>query len=368
MYKMSKQTKKNIFVILTVFSMFFILYISPSAVSTIYNIYNLPTSTDTVSGIGTVTYYDLSSVSNYLGVFYRTSNYASYLFSPSGSFSVPYPSNVTNTRSAFTWNVDSSGSGNVFSFEGFPLNLRCSFIFEITVDFTSYTDSSLILPISFILSSSRVTAQANFISFTSSSFSQLETSTSSVIYTQSHAFPTGIHTFYYSFDFPLIQFQSIPVYPYLSCPINTSSVSLEGTSYTVSLDSIICYTYSAIGSSGGSGSGEGSGSGSFDDSNIVNGLDDVNDSINDLENTLTNGQQIDLENDEVLPSEQYDDAEDNIDSASTDLSSFLDYITGAVDWFPQMWNTLLDSSAGFNPFFLLSPAVIFLILRSILGR
>lgn len=360
---MSYQTKKNIFVILISFSIFFCFYIFPSALP-LYNIYNLPFSTDYVSGVGTVTYYDLTSVTNYNGFYVRPTSSTSFSYYPSGSVSVPISSNYVNI--GLVWSVYQSSNSPSFILDGFSSNLTAHFSFDFNVSFSSYTDPGLFVPLSLIVTPYRISNPNSFLSLSNNRFSQLDNDTSSVVYTVSHTFPIGSSSYSFSFDFPLIQYQNVPLYVYLSAPINLSSYNLTDTSYTISLNNIVFYTYN-----GGSGSGSGSSGGdvgSFDDSNIVQGLDDVQQGLNDLENTLTNGQLIDFENDDVLPSQSYEDAEDNIDVAGQDLASFLDYITAALNWFPQMWNTLLDDSGGFNPFFLLTPAAGFLILRSLLGR
>lgn len=105
---------------------------------------------------------------------------------------------------------------------------------------------------------------------------------------------------------------------------------------------------------------------------IDNGLDDINDSINHLESTLTqNGQTPEFSTDETLPVDDIEDANNGIESAQANFNNFFaDYFlhSNVGAWFTQLWDTLLDSSGVGTPFLFLTPAALFLIVRSLFGR
>lgn len=103
-------------------------------------------------------------------------------------------------------------------------------------------------------------------------------------------------------------------------------------------------------------------------SDVNQGVSDLNDSISGLEDTLTNNPIIPSQPVDVLPSENYEQADGDIDTAFNSLSDIFDYISGTFDWFPQMWNTLLDGGGGLSVFYLLPGAAAFLIIRALLGR
>lgn len=371
MVKLSKCAKKNILVILfsffISFSLVFHSFATLRSTNSIDNvdISSLSTSTDYVSGLGNVTYYDLSSYSDYNYLLYRPAPYSSgYYYSDSFSSSL-YSGSYGNSY-GIVWgsNYNLQGINFYYSSSSFGTDNTSNLRFQLKVTLTVNNLSSVPLdvPISYsilptTINSSMISAP-QILSYNSSSRVFSTSSSVSILFSDLHTFTTGETSYTFTWDSPLIFYSDMLSCLFFVIPLNTYNTS---SSFVLSCDDVQFLIYNS------SGSGD-SGSGSFDDSNIVQGLDNVQQGINALENTLTNGQTIDLENDDVLPSQSYEDAEDNIDVAGQDLASFLDYITAALNWFPQMWNSLLDDSGGFNPFFLLTPAAGFLILRSLLGR
>lgn len=101
-------------------------------------------------------------------------------------------------------------------------------------------------------------------------------------------------------------------------------------------------------------------------------LEIIDDNIKDFEDKLTeDGKEPSFEGDHI---NDYfiDNSVDEIDSLVIPFDDFFNGIADSFNWFKEMWRTLLGSDSGFpgsdSPFLLLTPAALFLILRSVIGR
>lgn len=297
--------------------------------------------------------------------------YRSYIYDSSAYSSIP-----EHWFSVWNWYSTSTAAYNRVNFDGLLSGTTVVITLNLTVNPYNTSGGNLCADLLFVDNEATVSSYArfgymssnsnhspinpNFTVTDSYSSGVLGLGSQTVIVQLSFVMDTVVHDGL----FPIIVFYDSAYVPYYGIVVNSADISVgENVPLNVANNIVINDIYGTVQDiqQGVEDVNQGV-------QDVNQGVQDVNQGIDDLRDDLLNGSDMHFSSEDTLPSDDYDQASEDIDTVFHDATNFWTSFEDVVPWFKSFWQHLLDDTGGGTPFLLLIPAAFFVLLRNILGR